>query len=100
MANLYVTEYSRVASADYGSGIQAGLEPPVTQQKVSFTSSTQSSAFNSDTRLIMVHTDANCHIEIAENPTATTNSRRLPAGSTVFYGIPNNLTLKIAALEE
>lgn len=100
MGNLYVTEYSKVGSGDYGGGIQAGLEPPIAQQKVAFTTSTQSSAFNTDTRLVMIHTDTNCHLEIDENPSANDTKRRLPAGSTVFYSIPNDQTLKIAAVEE
>lgn len=101
MASLWVTEYKRVGSGDFGGGIQAGLEPATTTQKVTISgTSAQSSAFDQETRLIMVHTDTACHVEISDNPTASTSTRRLPADSTVFYAIPNAVTYKIAVIAE
>jgi len=49
--------------------------------------SVQSSAFNAITKIIGVHTDAICSIEIGADPTATANSRRLAAGSTEYFEI-------------
>lgn len=100
MAVLYITEYLRVGSGDNSGGIQAGLEPPLADQTVNISgASTQSSALNNETRVVMVHTDLLCHVQIGENPTATTSTRRLPADTTVFYSIPPGVTFKIAVIQ-
>jgi len=100
MATLYITEYSRVGSGDFGGGIQAGVEPPLADQTVTIGASpADSSNFNAETRLIMVHTDVLCHIDIGESPTASTSKRRLPADTTVFYCIPSGVTFKLSVIE-
>ena len=86
---IYITEYSKVASGEYGATIQAGEEPPLAEDKKAIgSSSVQSNVFNKHTRVIMVHTDSICHVAIGENPSASVGNRRLPADTTVFYGIP------------
>jgi hypothetical protein len=66
--------------------------PPITTQTVAIGgSSTQSAAFNTDARVIAVHTDAICSIEFGTNPTATANSRRMAANTTEYFEVlPGN----------
>ena len=100
MGNIYITEYSRVGTVDHGGGIQAGMEPPLADQVVNYSAtSTDSSNFNQDTRVIRVHTDAVCHVDIGSAPNATTTKRRMAADQTEFFSIPNNSTFKLAAID-
>jgi len=100
MATLYVTEYARLADDEPGRTIQAGQEPPIAEHTVSIGSgSDQTPVFNQSTRIVMVHTDSICHVAIGESPTASTEKRRLPADSTVFYGIPNASKFRLAVIE-
>lgn len=80
MAKLYITEYSNSVGS-------VGKETAVTTQSpISFSgSSSQSSAFNAKTRMIRVHTDAICSIEVGKNPTATTSSKRMAANDTEYF---------------
>jgi len=82
-ATVYVDEFQYNPTVTY----QAAITPEVTHQTVAITgSSVQSNAFNSATRLIRVHADAICSIQIGStNPTATTTSARFVAGQTEYF---------------
>ena len=87
MAKLYITEFTDLGRNFSGLAMAAPSAPPVASQAVTFTTTTQSAAFNDATKLIMVQADAVCSIEIGSDPTATTNSMRMAAGETRFYGV-------------
>jgi len=89
MSTLYITEYP-----DWDAGLPK--EPPIAQQTVSFSTSTQSSAFNANTRIVRIHTDAICSIEFGASPTATTSKRRLPADATEYFAVEGGM--KVAAI--
>jgi hypothetical protein len=64
--------------------------------------SVQSSAFDTNTTLIRVHTDAICAIKIGANPTAIaaggTGTTRMAASTTEYYGVkPGDLIAVIAS---
>jgi len=100
MATLYITEYDRLAKEDYGPPVPTGMEPSLGDQTVAIgATSTTSAALNTKTRFVMIHTDTICHIAFATTPTATTSNRRLPADSTIFYGVENTSTFKIAVIQ-
>lgn len=100
MATLYITEYDRLAKEDYGPPVPTGMEPSLGDQTVPISgTSAQSATLNEKTRFVMVHTDVVCHIAFADNPTATTSNRRLPADSTIFYGVENTSNFKIAVIQ-
>jgi len=80
MAKLYVTEYADVRA-------NMGFEPKTANQAFTFTTTTQSNAFNANTNFIRVHTDAICSIEIGADPTATTDSKRMVAGQTEYFNV-------------
>jgi hypothetical protein len=89
MAKLYVTEYN-----DYN--LNSAQEPPVAVQAFTYSTTTQSSAFAAGTRLIRVHTDSICSVLVGRNPTATTSSPRMAAGTTEYFSVEAGL--KIAAV--
>lgn len=88
MATLYVTEFKTIALYFNGIAAQMAQTPEVTTQTVSIGGSTaQSSAFNANTSVIRVHTDAICSILIGSNPTATAGKGRMAANQTEYFGV-------------
>lgn len=98
MAKLYITEYAAVGGGMDGQPSAIAYEPPVASQTVTFTTTTQSSAFNAITRFVRIHTDAICSIEFGTNPTATTSTRRLAADATEYFAVPVGNSFKVAAV--
>lgn len=87
MAVLYISEYDNVARDNIGT-VQAGQEPAIATQTVAISGgSTQSSAFNANTKFVRIHTDAICSVKFGSNPTATSTSARLAANQTEFFGV-------------
>lgn len=88
MAKLYITEYCAAQIGPVGRVGQVPLEPPIAEQTVTISGThNESAAFNSQTRLIRLHTDAICSVVIGTNPTATTANGRMPANMTEFRGL-------------
>ena len=101
MAVLYVTEYSKQGFDNFfrNVAINAAMEPPVANQVVAIGGgSTQSSAFNANTWIVRIHTDAICSIEFGTNPSATTTTRRMGAGATEYFAVPVGLSYKVAVI--
>ena len=98
MANLYVTQFTKLFKDANGNVVQAGFDNgATTSEVVSFTTSTQSTAFADDTTLIMISSDTTCFVEFGANPTAVaTTSARLIADTPIFYGVEAGQ--KIAAI--
>jgi hypothetical protein len=92
MAKLYVTEFRE---ANFGSPDVSAI---VDQTPVTYSTSTQSAAFNAATSLVRVHTDSICSISFGKNPTATTNTMRLAAGQTEYFAVPPGSGWKVAAI--
>jgi len=91
MAFIYITEH-REPRLYNGSLFPVVRLPPLATQKIVNTGgSTASSAFNADTKIIAVHTDSICSIEVSATPgatpTATTSSRRLAANTTEYFEV-------------
>lgn len=84
-ATMYVTEFLGVppVSVYY----QAALAPAVANATVAIGGgSLQSPVFGASTRLVRVHCDIICNVNIGgTNPTATTSSMRLAAGQTEYF---------------
>lgn len=87
MATLYVTEFAG-PFVKFGVGGWIAQQPPVAEQTVVIgAGSLQSAAFNANTAMIRVHTDAICSIEVGTNPTATATTARMAANQTEYYGV-------------
>lgn len=94
MATLYIAEY-----ADRNAQGEIIQEPVVTEQTVAIGgSSTASSAFNSATRIVRLHTDAICSIVFGTAPTATAAKKRMAAGTTEYFGVPAGQAYKVAVI--
>lgn len=99
MATLYVTEFSTIGTSINAQAIQVARQAPVAEQTVAIGgSSTQSSAFNVNTNLIRLHTDAICSVSIGTNPTATAAKMRMSADKEEYFHIPVNSTYKVAVI--
>lgn len=84
MANIWISEFDK-SGIPYVEGggylnVPIALEPVLAPQKVSFTTATQSAAFNAATKLIRMVSDADCHVAFGADPTADTDDEKLIAG--------------------
>lgn len=96
MADIWISEYGGLVMTSNGLA-QAVREPALTRQKFTFTTSTQSNAFNTNTKILEIVADADVYLEFGSNPTATVNSRRIPADTIIYtYVQPGN---KLAAYD-
>ena len=99
MAFLYISEYADLGNTRNAQTIQMAAAPPVAEQTVANAgATTQSAAFNNQTRFVRLHTDTVCSVAFGANPTATTASARLAAGSTEYFGVPQGQAFKVAAI--
>jgi len=105
--NLTITEYATLAYITPGASIgQVPMEPPLAEQAISVTTSTQSAVLNVKTRLVRLANDAGTPlaITIGTNPTATvpsagTGSGRLGVNAIEYRGVPANSGFKVAAVQ-
>lgn len=96
MAKLHVSEYGGLVQTSGGVSPLVA-EPPTAEQVVSYTTSTQSSAFNANTKVIRLVADADAYIKVGADPTADANDKFLPSGVVeYFYVQPGD---KIAAYD-
>lgn len=97
MATIYIAEY---AGTGYNPGmVPVVATPPIAEQIISIGgSSTQSTAFKSNSKLVRVHTDAICSIAFGTSPTATTSTMRLGAGQTEYFDISSPSVTKLAVI--
>lgn len=96
IATLYIAEYADVRGS-------TPVEPALATQPVTVGgTSTQSAAFNANTRFVRLHTDAACFVLFGANPTAVTGaSPRLAAGATEYFHVDRGLDptkLKVAVI--
>jgi hypothetical protein len=99
MAVLYITEFANQGRDANGLIAPIADEPPAANQTVAIGgASVASSAFNALTKIIRVHTDVVCSIEIGTAPTATTTTRRMAANSTEYFSVPLGASYKIAVI--
>jgi hypothetical protein len=97
MASLYITEYSSLQQAGFGT-VPVGKEPAVATQKVDFTGGeTQSAPFGNTTRFIELHPDAVCSVLFGEEPHANTNHPRITSGQSKFFGVDPGSKVSVVA---
>lgn len=98
MAKLWVTEFTRYLSTAAG-GVPAAWEPRAANQVVDYSGGeTDSAAFDAETILVRIHTDADCHVEFGAAPTASSSTRRLVAGQTEYFAVPRGQSFKVSAI--
>ena len=99
MATLNITEFMHPDQDDSKSGVILAVLPVVTSDTVTFTTSTQSSAFDDTTSCVRIVASADCYVAFGTNPTATTDSVYLPAGVVEYFFVPKGQSYKIAAYD-
>lgn len=88
MSTLYISEYAGDMAMLNGQLMGVASEPAIAEQTVAIGgSSTQSAAFNAQTKYVRLHADATCSRKFGSNPTATATSPRMAAGQTAYYGV-------------
>lgn len=99
MATLYITEFAALGTPANGGNIQVAGQSPIAEQTVSISgTSAQSSAFNTNTRFVRLHTDAICSVLFGTDPTATTAKMRMPANGTEYFAVPQAQSYKVAVI--
>lgn len=96
MATVYIAEFRGGHVDHLGFTLPVARMPPIAEQTVAIGgASAQSAAFNADTELIRVHTDAICSILVGANPTAAATNARLAAGQTEYFFVARNSKLAV-----
>ena len=98
MGILYITEFADEGKDQNGNLAPVAMMPPIAQQAITFTTSTQSAVLNAQTRLVRLHTHTLSSLTAAVNPTAVTTDMRLAANQTEYVAVPAGSGLKIAAV--
>jgi hypothetical protein len=72
--------------------------PAIVEQAALTASGTsqQSAAFSARTNVVCIDTDEKIYVRFGENPTATTNSRTIPAGGSMDFHVVGGAGLKVA----
>lgn len=100
MAVLYVTEFASIGSTTQNAQpMQVTAQPVVAEQTVAIgAGSVASAAFNANTRLIKLHTDAICSVKFGTAPTATATTMRMAANESQYFAVPSNQAYKVAVI--
>lgn len=95
MATLWIREYFGSGGEGDGGELPIAAEPG-RDQTVTFTTTTQSAAFRSDTTYISIIGSAAFHYVVGASPTATTANLKVPADTLLYIGVQSGQ--KIAAV--
>lgn len=103
MADIYITQYARMADGEQGF-LQCGEEPNLGTLVVTIgAASAQSAALNVKTRFVKISTEAACSVAFGSNPTAAkASASRIPGVGSEWFGIEPGLArsgCKIAVIE-
>lgn len=98
-ADCYVSEYANLVIDESNRLVPVAQEPAIAVQRVTYTTSTQSSAFNTRTRFIRIVCDAAAHFEFGTNPSATADNPYLPSNTPEYFGVPRGASFEIAVYD-
>lgn len=87
-SKLYVSEYVDFPQ-QAGTAIGVAAEPSVDQVVDYSGGVAASTAFAANTRFVRIHTDSICCIAFGTAPVATVNNKRMAAGATEYFAVPN-----------
>jgi len=87
MALAIISEHSRIQDMPQGEGQVAVFDDDITKNNVTFTTATQSSAFQNGTRVLRIIADADCHYKVGADPTAEATDTKLPAEVVEYIGV-------------
>lgn len=81
-----IVEYGQ-AKLDASGRVLQLAGPVIATQAVTYTTSTQSAAFNTLTRYVRIICTAKAHFTMSTNPTATANHPWVPADAAEYIGV-------------
>jgi len=88
MAIMLISEYEDLAVDGRGNVVQAGQEPAIAEQNITFTVSTASAAFNERTRFVRISCDTEAFLKFGASPTAVTaQGVNVQADTPEFFGV-------------
>jgi hypothetical protein len=86
MALMYIAEYAELARDEDGNVIQAGKEPALARQFITFTGTAgASAAFNNSTNFVRIYCDTAGFLAFGLTPTAVTAQDTPVAATTAEY---------------
>ena len=95
-ATCKISEYANLVMDEAQRIVPVAVEPAVTTQNITYTSSTQSAAFNASTRFIRIVCDAKAHYVFGANPTATAAAPYLATDTAEYFGVARGASLEVA----
>ena len=88
MAELHITEFELNSADISGESLWIGnMSQVVAQQVVTFTTTTQSVAFNKRTSFIRAYADAKAHLKFSPDPFATDQNTPIAPNSPEYFGV-------------
>lgn len=105
MASLYVVEYPQIG-IQQGAGITTGFvnSGPIAQQKIAIGgASTAGVAFNKNTRIVRLHTDAICSFRFGPPATVVVQATvdpRMAANATEYFAVPPDGSQTVAVITQ
>ena len=98
MAIVAIREYEHIAAGPNGIA-PMGQEPALASQSVTIGGgSVQSATLHPRTRFVRLQAGANASMEFGTNPTATPSTLPMVAGSSEYFGVPQDLNYKVAVI--
>lgn len=98
MARLSIREYEHISAVARGI-VPVGEEPAIASQSLTISgASNPSTAFNTRTRFVRIHTDVNCSLDWGTAPVAVAGSCDMVAGQTEYFGVVNASNIKVAVI--
>ena len=100
MTVLRIQEYVEIGRTT-GAGVPVGMEPPVANQKTTYTStSVPSAAFNAKTNFVRLIATGDTLVKFGTGtPVAATAEMFIKAGVAEYFGIPVGQSYKVAAID-
>ena len=98
MAIAIITEYRKIATDVNGNSIQAGQEPSIATQSVTFTTPKDAVAFHSNTRLVRIIADADAYVAFGltgDTPSASAADTKIASGVEAYFGVPGSGVLSV-----
>lgn len=97
MATLKIREYTKLGDVYPGGTAPIAQEPGVDQAAVTFTTTTQSAQFGTNTKYIAIKADAAFCYVVGVNPTATSNAIDVAAGTIIYLGVSPGHKIAVVA---
>lgn len=93
-ADCYITEYADVIRTESGQVMPVSAAIVATQ-RVTYTTTTQSAAFNERTIYIRLVCDSAAHFTFGTNPSADADDPYIPANAPEYFGVPSGYEIAV-----